>query len=205
MAAEQAPGRAVGKLRAIGQSGDLVALFQQSELQRDLEIARRGIEQLRQLELAGVQIKPPQRIGHDLDRQDSHGDLVLLAQPLGQGRAGIGIGQAQLVSQGLSRGIEIREMVAPPLDLAPDQLHRLIGTGHPAPAAGIEQAGKGDRGLGRSAQPFGNLVAIDRQIGKAGIGQPAAQAIDPANSLILAQAARIEVIGLGQPDQQAGR
>ena len=45
----------------------------------------------------------------------------------------------------------------------------------------------------RGGEPFGNLVAVDRQIGKAFIGQAAAQAIDPADGFILPQAARIEI------------
>jgi hypothetical protein len=34
-----------------------------------MEIARGLVEQLRQLQLPRMQIEPPQRIGHDLNRQ----------------------------------------------------------------------------------------------------------------------------------------
>ena len=57
----------------------------------------------------------------------------------------------------------------------------------------------------RGGKPFGNLVAVDREVGEAFVGQTPAQAVDSAYRFVLAQAARIEVEGLGQLDQQPGR
>ena len=59
-------------------------------------------------------------------------------------------------------------MVAPALDLAPRQIHRIAVTACAGAApAGIEQPGESQRGLRRGGEPFGNLIAIDRQVGKA--------------------------------------
>ena len=78
VAAEQAPGGPVSKLCTIGERSNRRALLQHRKLQRDLKIARALVEQFRELELAGMKIEPPQRIGHDIIGQNSKRKLVLL-------------------------------------------------------------------------------------------------------------------------------
>ena len=48
--------RPVGELGTIGNRGNLVALFQQRQLHRDLEIARRAVQHFGQLQLPRVQV-----------------------------------------------------------------------------------------------------------------------------------------------------
>ena len=131
---------------------------------------------------------------------------MALAQPLGQRRAHIGVGQSQLIRQGFGGRIEIGEMVAPPFNLTPHQIGGIAASRRSCVvSACIEQPRKGQCCLRCGGEPFGNFIAVDRQIGKAFIGQAAAQAVDPANCFILAQAARIEIELLGHKDQQPRR
>ena len=59
--------------------------------------------------------------------------------------------------------------------------------------------------MGRGREPFGNLVTINSQISKSLISQAAAQAVNSADSLVLAQAARIEIKRFSQLHHQTGR
>src|SRR3546814_7125534 len=57
--------------------------------------------------------------------QDADRELMLDAQPLGDRAVQIARAEPQFVRQQLGGGIEIGEMVAPALDLAPYQIERI--------------------------------------------------------------------------------
>ena len=206
VAFEQAPRGTVGKPGALAQSTDRVALFKQCELHRDLEIARCWIEHLGQLQLARVEIEPAERIGHDVARKDAQAQLVALAQAFGERAADVATGEAQFVRQRLGCDIEIGEMVAPAFHFAPRQQKRVGGRdSHDLAAHAVEQSCECHRSLRRGSEPFGNLVAIDRKIGEAFVGQPPAHSVDTADRLVPGQRAWIEIEVLGERDEQPCR
>src|SRR3546814_7281210 len=82
-------------------------------------------QHLGELELARVQVEPPDCPRHDIGGQDTNRKLVLFAQPLGQGRTKVAARKAHFVSQCLGSMIEIGKVIAPTLDRSEEHTSEL--------------------------------------------------------------------------------
>lgn len=76
MASVQSLGGPVGEACGLGQRIDLGLCLDLAELERDRERPLGGVEHLAQLQLAGMEIEPPQRVGQHVGRQDADRDAV---------------------------------------------------------------------------------------------------------------------------------
>ena len=139
-----------------------------------------------------MQVEPAQAVGHDLSRQNANGELVPFAQAFGEGDADVSPRKPHLVGQFLRRHVEVREMVAPPLDLAPGSRHRVIGL-DVGGAGTVIQPCESRRGLRGSSQQFLHFIAIDAEVRESLVCKTCSQPVDPADRLVFAQRTRIEI------------
>ncbi len=171
--------------------------------------ARGALQHFGKLQLPRMKIEPAQMVGHHIGGQDADGELMPLAQPLGQRAVKIAARQPQFVGQRLGLSVEIGEMIAPALDLAPDHhdRHRLGRRGSRTAAAldhPVEGAGERLHPARRGGEPFLHLRAVERKISEQRIGKPAPQPLHAAARRIPAELARVHVEPLGQPQHQRG-
>ena len=134
--------------------------------------------------------------------------MVADAQPLGDRPVKVVAAQPQLVGNRLRMSIQIGEMVAPALHRGAHQRPRIVIRHRRAGAVArhpVERARERLRPAGCRRQPFGDLVAVDLQIGEQRIGQPPPQRIGAAARLGGGERARIEIKPLRQPHQQPRR
>ena len=76
-------------------------------------------------------------------------------------------------------------MVAPPLDLPPCSLRRIVAS--LGRVAVVIQASKRGRCLRSCGQELGQFIPIDAKVGKAFVGHPAGMSIEPPDRLVLSQ------------------
>ena len=190
---EQSARGLVGEVAACRERANGLALFQQADLQGQLEIPARGQQHFGQLQLAGVEIEPAQAVGHDVARQDANRHLVTLPQSLGKALPQVLARQADFVGKLLCRLVEIGEMVAPAFDLAPRELFAGRRPIAGCLAGRVEQPGECHCRLRRGREPFDDVLPVDGKIGETRVGEAAAHAVDTPDRLVLRQGAGVEI------------
>ena len=129
---------------------------------------------------------------------------MLHAQPFGNCAIQVRVGEAQFIREVFSLRVQVRKMVAPAFNLAPRRcdgfrfnacaaLHRARRAMRTAGQA-VKSAGKSFGCVRAGGNPFFHLRSVDRQIGKHGVAQPAANGLNAAARGCTSQCAWIEVI-----------
>ena len=143
--------------------------------------------------------------GHHLGRQDAHLKLVPFAQAFGERGADLSAAEAQLVGEILGRVVEVGEVVLPALDRAARGGGGILGNDPLAPAApGIVEPRESGSDLRCGGEEFLHLLAVDPEVGETLVGHAAHETVEPANDIVLAQGARVEVEALDHLHQHAG-
>ena len=193
----------------------------QGQLVGDGKGARGGGEGLGDQQPSPVRVEAAGPFHHDLGRHDPDREAVTL----GQTGAGAdleplapdgGVVREQGVVQGLAEGVEFGEMVAAGLDMVTHPVggrlrvddHALSGLGLFAGAAVGEGPVQADQGVGCPrgvVDQLQNLVARHRQAAEDRIGQDLGQFSLAGRTGLLGQGAQVDVIGVGQTQQELGR
>ena len=129
---------------------------------------------------------------------------MLHAQPFGNRAIQVSISKTQFVREVFSLRVQIRKMVAPAFYFTPRRCDgfrfnacaALQGARCAMRTAGqtVKRAGKSFGCVRAGGNPFFHLCSVDRQIGKHGVAQPAANGLNAAARGCTSQCAWIEVI-----------
>ena len=197
----------VGKHRAdggivavdgVGKGRDDAMKFKLDQLPRQLKLPLLQTQHLRQLDLPSMIVEPPVALPDHVQRQDTQGELVSVAQPVHDPALHVGAGQANLVGKLLCRGVEIGKMVLPLLDRRPVR-RKAVGGG-----TGIwrfvEQSRKRRRRARGGGKEFLRLLSVDGEIGQARVGKAAHEAVHAADRGIVFQSAGVELETIDEAD-----
>ena len=213
--------RVVERAGAVDDGVDAGAAFGKPDLQRELERAAGAVDQFGDQKLPAMAVEPPQRLAHHVDRHDAGDDRMLFAQACGErGEQFLG-GDVEFVAQ-IFRGLfELGKIIAVGLDQVAHALDRvglepraLVAVGHLRRHQRLAAAGLGIggvqplQGMGHAGAQFGEIAQLLlRQVDLAEqrIGEDLVQFGKEPVLVGGGEIAQIEVIGLGQPQQDLRR
>lgn len=159
---------------------------------------------LGELELAGVEIEPAERIGEDIGGHDPDLDAVAAAQPLDDGGIEIGGGQAEFVGEAFGGGVEGGEVIAMGLE---EGEHIGEGAGGGAGDGGGGFMGEAEDGLGDGGLADGEIAQLgagDIDADEARICEDTHKLVGEAAGFAFCQTLEIEIIGAGELEEEGG-
>ena len=189
----------------------------QRQLEGDGEGAGGRAQRFGKQQAAAVRVEAAGPLDHDLVRQGAHRQAVagLQPRPRAQFEGLARRFRLQRGGQGLAGGVEFGEVVALRLDILPHPVGgglvpraRRVGLCPVAGAAVGEGAIEAQEGVGGGRLVLGQLDDLVARHGQAlehRIGEGLGQGRLGGRAAGGAEAAQVDVVGLGQPQQQLGR